>query len=111
MNVSPVLFEQPVHRDDWKGLADVSSIARNQYGVTVIADESCQTFHDIQKVVQENIADGINIKLAKFGVLGSLQIIEATRKSGLKLVMDSMLETRLATGFAGHLAAGLGCFK
>ncbi|KAF3444302.1 hypothetical protein FNV43_RR13992 [Rhamnella rubrinervis] len=111
MSVSPVLFEQPVHRDDWKGLADVSSIARNKYGVTVIADESCQTFHDIQKVIQENIADGINIKLAKFGVLGSLQIIEAARKSGLKLVMDSMLQTKLATGFAGHLAAGLGCFK
>ncbi|KAH7533934.1 L-Ala-D/L-amino acid epimerase isoform X1 [Ziziphus jujuba] len=111
MNVSPVLFEQPVHRDDWNGLADVSGIARDQFGVTVVADESCQTLKDIEKIVQENITDGINIKLAKFGVLGVLQIVEVGRRSGLNLVIDSMVETRLGTGFAGHLAAGLGCFK
>lgn len=111
MNVSPVLFEQPVHREDWSSLADVSRIARDQFGVTVVADESCQTLNDIQKIAQENITDAINIKLAKFGVSGVLQIIEAGRKSDLNLVVDSMVETRLGTGFAGHLAAGLGCFK
>ncbi|XWS30752.1 hypothetical protein CRYUN_Cryun23aG0015900 [Craigia yunnanensis] len=30
---------------------------------------------------------------------------------GLNLMIDSVAETRLATSVAGHLAAGLGCFK
>ncbi|PON49231.1 Mandelate racemase/muconate lactonizing enzyme/methylaspartate ammonia-lyase [Trema orientale] len=111
MAVSPVLFEQPVHKDDWNGLADVRDVARDKYGINVAADESCQTLIDVQKVVQENIVDFINIKLAKFGVLGTLRVIEMARKSGLNLIIDSMVETRLATGFAGHLACGVGCFK
>ena len=111
MAVSPVLFEQPVDKDNWNGLAYVRDIAREKYGIHVSADEACQTLIDVQKVVQENIVDFINIKLAKFGVLETLQVIELARKSGLNLIIDSMLETRLATGFAGHLASGLGCFK
>ncbi|KAH9739274.1 Dipeptide epimerase [Citrus sinensis] len=111
MGVIPVLFEQPVHRDDWSGLHDVSNFARDTYGISVVADESCRSLNDVQKVMQENLASVVNIKLAKFGVLGTLQIIKATRKSGLHLMIDGMIETRLATGFALHLAAGLGCIK
>lgn len=111
MAVRPILFEQPVHKDDWNGLAFVRDVARDKYGIDVAADESCQTLIDVQKVVQENIVDIINIKLAKFGVLGALRVIEIARKSGLNLVIDSLVETRLAIGFAGHLACGLGCFK
>ncbi|XVE72123.1 hypothetical protein DITRI_Ditri11bG0013200 [Diplodiscus trichospermus] len=33
------------------------------------------------------------------------------KESGLNLMIDSVAETRLATGAAGHLAAGLGCLK
>ncbi|KAJ0105018.1 hypothetical protein Patl1_19171 [Pistacia atlantica] len=101
MGVIPVLFEQPVHRDDWEGLGLVSHIAKDKYGVSVAADESCRG----------NLADVINIKLAKVGVLGALEIIEEARASGLDLMIGGMVETRLAMGFAGHLAAGLGCFK
>lgn len=111
MAVTPILFEQPVHRDDWNGLANVRGIAREKYGIHVSADESCQSLADVQKVVDDDIVDFVNIKLAKFGVLGSLQAIEIARQSGLSLVIDSMVETRLASGFAGHLACGLGCFK
>ncbi|XP_062107427.1 L-Ala-D/L-amino acid epimerase-like [Humulus lupulus] len=111
MGISPVLFEQPVHKDDWNGLAYVGNVARDKYGIHVGADESCQTMNDVQRVVKENVVDFINIKLAKFGVLDTLQVIEVARKSGLNLVIDSMVATRLATGFAGHLACGLGCFK
>ncbi|EXC20524.1 L-Ala-D/L-Glu epimerase [Morus notabilis] len=111
MGIKPILFEQPVHRDDWNGLANVRGIAREKYGIHVSADESCQTLIDVQKVVQDDIVDFVNVKLARFGVLGSLQVVEIARKSGLSLIIDSMVETRLASGFAGHLACGLGCFK
>ncbi|XP_059303394.1 L-Ala-D/L-amino acid epimerase isoform X1 [Lycium ferocissimum] len=111
MDVTPVLFEQPVHRDNWEGLGHVSKIAKDKYGVAVAADESCRSLVDAKKIVQESLADVINIKLAKVGVLGALEIIDLVRSSGLNLMIGGMVETRLAMGFAGHLAAGLGCFK
>ncbi|KAH9318410.1 hypothetical protein KI387_020179, partial [Taxus chinensis] len=111
MGVTPILFEQPVARDDWDGLGHVSKVAREVYGVSVAADESCRGLLDVQRIVQERLADVINIKLAKVGVLGALEVIELARKEGLKLMIGGMIETRLAMGFAGHLAAGLGCFK
>ncbi|XAR63931.1 o-succinylbenzoate synthase [Bertholletia excelsa] len=111
MEVTPILFEQPVHRDDWEGLGQVYRAAKDMCGLSVAADESCRSVADVKKIVEENLADVVNIKLAKFGVLGALEIIEVARASGLKLMIGGMVETRLAMGFAGHLAAGLGCFK
>ncbi|XP_039066424.1 L-Ala-D/L-amino acid epimerase-like [Hibiscus syriacus] len=109
--VTPILFEQPVHRDDWRGLGDVSNVARHKYGISVVADECCRDLTDIQKLTEENLVDVVNIKLSKFGIFGILEIVEMGKKSGLELMIDSVAETRLATGVAGHLAAGLGCFK
>ncbi|KAM5570520.1 L-Ala-D/L-amino acid epimerase [Rosa sericea] len=111
VGVSPVLFEQPVHRDDWEGLGYVTRIARERYGVSVAADESCRSIVDVKKIAEENLANVINIKLTKVGVVGALEIIEVARASGLDLMIGGMVETRLAMGFSGHLAAGLGCFK
>ncbi|WCJ21923.1 L-Ala-D/L-amino acid epimerase [Euphorbia peplus] len=111
MQVTPILFEQPVHRDNWEGLGYVTKIAKGKYGVSVAADESCRGLSDVKKIAEGNLADVINIKLAKVGVVAALEIIEAARDSGLDLMIGGMVETRLAMGFAGHLAAGLGCFK
>ncbi|XP_057993499.1 L-Ala-D/L-amino acid epimerase-like isoform X2 [Hevea brasiliensis] len=109
--ITPTLLEQPVHRDDWKGLGEFCNFARGKYGISVAVDESCQSSIDVQTVIKGNFADVINIKLAKFGVMGTLEIIELARNSGLNLMISSTVETRLATGFAAHLAAGLGFFK
>ena len=111
MGVTPILFEQPVHRDDWEGLGFVSQIAREKYGVSIAADESCRSLADAQKIIKENLADVINIKLAKLGVLGALEVIELVGNSSLELMIGGMVETRLAMGFAGQLAAGMGSFK
>lgn len=111
MEVAPILFEQPVHRDDWDGLGQVYHVARDKYGVAVAADESCRSLVDVKRIVNDNLADVVNIKLAKLGVIGALEIIDFARASGLDLMIGGMVETRLAMGFAGHLAAGLGCFK
>ncbi|KAL8157856.1 L-Ala-D/L-amino acid epimerase-like [Apium graveolens] len=111
MKVTPVLFEQPVHRDDWEGLGRVTQIAKEKYGVSVAADESCRLLTDAKKIVEGNLADVLNIKFAKHGVVGALEIIELAQASGLHLMIGGMIETRLSMGFAGHLVAGLGCFK
>ncbi|XP_047315326.1 L-Ala-D/L-amino acid epimerase isoform X2 [Impatiens glandulifera] len=111
IEIVPILFEQPVHRDDWEGLGHVNRVARNKYGVSVAADESCRSLADVERIAKENLAEVINIKLAKLGVIGALEIIELARVLGLHLMIGGMVETRLAMGFAGHLAAGFGCFK
>ena len=111
MGVTPILFEQPVHRDDWEGLGHVTHIAKGKYGVSVAADESCHSLVDAKRIITGNLADVINIKLAKVGVVGGLEIIEEARTSGLDPMIAGMVETRLAMGFTGHLAAGFGCFK
>lgn len=111
MGFTPILLEQPVHRDDWEGLGYVSQIARDRYGVSVAADESCRSLADARKIVEENLAGVINIKLAKLGVVGALEVIDLVKASKLDLMIGGMVETRLAMGFAGHLAAGMGVFK
>ncbi|KAF2298670.1 hypothetical protein GH714_024659 [Hevea brasiliensis] len=40
------------------------------------ADESCRGLADVKIIAERNLADVINIKLAKVGVLGALEIIE-----------------------------------
>ncbi|XP_042400521.1 L-Ala-D/L-amino acid epimerase-like [Zingiber officinale] len=111
MGVTPILFEQPVHRDDWEGLHLVSHVAKDKYGVSVAADESCRSVDDANKIIQGSLAHVINIKLAKLGVIGAFEVINIAREAGIALMIGGMVETRLAMGFAGHLAAGLGCFS
>ncbi|XP_017239835.1 L-Ala-D/L-amino acid epimerase [Daucus carota subsp. sativus] len=111
MKLLPVLFEQPVHSSDWEGLGQVTKIAKEKYGVSVAADESCRGLDDAKMIIERNLADVINIKMAKLGVLGAIEIIELAKASGLELMIGGMAESRLAVGFSGHLAAGLGCFK
>ncbi|XP_071691278.1 L-Ala-D/L-amino acid epimerase-like [Rutidosis leptorrhynchoides] len=111
MEVTPILFEQPVHRDDWEGLGHVTRVAKTKYGVSVAADESCRSIEDVKEIAKRQLADVINVKLAKVGVLGALEIIDFAKIAGLDLMIGGMVETRLAMGFAGHLAAGLGGFK
>ncbi|KAG6494205.1 hypothetical protein ZIOFF_049224 [Zingiber officinale] len=107
MGVIPILFEQPVHRDDWEGLRLVSHVAKDKYGVSIAADESCKSVNDANKIIQGNLAHVINVKLAKLGVVGALEIINIAREAGIALMIGGMVETRLAMGFTGHLAAGL----
>jgi L-alanine-DL-glutamate epimerase-like enolase superfamily enzyme len=88
-----------------------SVVAMDKYKVAVAADESCRSLVDAQKIIDGNLAHVINIKLAKLGVLVGLEVIDAARKANVALMIGGMVETRIAMGFAGHLAAGLGCFR
>eukprot|EP00850_Spirogloea_muscicola_P013641 SM000093S24452 [mRNA] locus=s93:389190:390775:- [translate_table: standard] len=107
----PVLFEQPTARDDWAGLTHVSRVASKVFDVLVAADESCRGGQDARRLADGQMAGVLNIKLAKSGVLGALEIIEIAKKARLGLMIGGMIETRLAMGFAAHLAAGTGGFR
>jgi L-Ala-D/L-Glu epimerase / N-acetyl-D-glutamate racemase len=99
------LLEQPVDRDDWEALAQVT----RRSPVPVIADEAVLTPADALKVAA-GAAHGINIKLAKSGVAGALAIIGIARAAGLRLMLGCMLESDWGIRTAVHLACGTGAF-
>jgi L-alanine-DL-glutamate epimerase-like enolase superfamily enzyme len=105
--IEPALLEQPVAREDWDGLGRLAREA----GVPVAADESCRTPDDALRIVRDRLAQVINIKLVKCGVVQALEIAAIARAGGLDLMIGGMVETRLAMGFSAHFAAGLGGFQ
>lgn len=101
-----VLLEQPVVRDDLEGLHAI----RHLTGIPVAADESVRSLDDARRVVEEQAADYINIKIMKTGVVEALRIAKFTRSAGLRLMVGGMVETRVAMGCSFSLVLGLGGF-
>lgn len=104
--IVPVLFEQPVARNDWEGLKRVSRLA----GVPVCADESVSSPADAVRAIREKAVPVINIKLMKTGLIHAWGIAVLARAHGVRLMIGGMMETSLAMTASAHLAAGLGCF-
>lgn len=105
-DIEPVLLEQPIARDDWEGLGQLAREA----GVPIAADESCQSPQDAARISNGKLAQVINIKLSKCGVVQALDIAAIARSNGIGLMIGAMVETRIAIGFGAHFAAGLGGF-
>lgn len=100
-------FEQPVKREDWSGLGEVRRVS----DVPVFADESALHADDVVRIARQGLADGINIKVMKSGVVGALRMWELARAHGLNLMIGGMVESVLAMSFSASLAAGLGGFQ
>jgi L-alanine-DL-glutamate epimerase-like enolase superfamily enzyme len=107
LNIKPVLFEQPLPREDWKGMARLVREA----GLPIAADESARSAADVLKLVDEKAAHVINIKMMKCGVAESLKMISIAEAAGLQLMIGGMVESILSMTFSAHLAAGKGTFK
>ncbi len=100
------LFEQPLPKDDYKGLKEI----RGRSSVPVILDETVVTAEQAKRVVDEDLCDGVNIKTAKSGIRESLNIMTLVKGSGLKLMIGCMTETMVGLSAGIHLAAGSGNF-
>lgn len=98
-----VLLEQPVVRDDLDSLAAI----RRETGIPVAVDESVRSLDDARKVIAQGAADYINIKTMKTGVLEAAEIASFALKSGLKLMVGGMLESRIAMGCSFSLVLGM----
>lgn len=105
--IVPDLLEQPVPRDDLRGMAELTRKA----GVPVCADESAMTVEQVVRLHERRAAHVVNIKIMKSGVLGGKRIAEVARALGFRLMVGGMVETRLAMTCSAHLAAGLGGFS
>ncbi len=100
------LLEQPVRRDDFAGMRHV----REHCGFLVGADETVFTPEDAIRVVREGAADVINIKVAKAGLLGALDIASIAKAANIGLMVGCMMESKIGLAASVHLACGLGCF-
>jgi L-alanine-DL-glutamate epimerase-like enolase superfamily enzyme len=100
------LFEQPVRRDDYGGLKSLCK----RSAVPIIADETVFSPEDCKKVADENLAHGVNIKIAKSGIAESAEILRIAKAAGLKVMIGCMTETMVGLSAAVYFAAGSGAF-
>ena len=92
------LLEQPVEAYDLRGMAQV----RHAVNIPIEADESCFTVHDAARIVREQAADVLNIKIAKAGGLcNAMEIADIAAEAGLSCVLGT------AFGLGPKIAAKL----
>ncbi len=96
-----LFFEQPVKWDDFEGLKKVGEKSK----IPVFADESAKSIEFVERIAENHIADGINIKLMKFGgIRRAVEVRNIAKRYGLKLMIGCMGETSLTVAAALHLA-------
>ena len=100
------LFEQPLPKDDYKGLKEI----KKRSFVPVILDETIFNEADLKHAVEDDLCHGINIKIAKSGINESLRLYKGAKKNGLKLMMGCMTETITGLSAGINFAAGTGGF-
>lgn len=105
-NAPVAMMEQPVAKEDIAGLKYV----KERINFPVFADEAARDVPSVQRLLREDAADGINIKLMKSGLAGALQIIALCRAAGKPLMLGCMLESRLGIAAAAQMAGGTGAF-
>jgi len=105
----PVLLEQPVPKNDWQGLAAITSALAGS-GTLVCADESVGSLADARRAIDMAAVSAINVKFMKSGILEGAAIARLASSHGLPLMLGAMMESALAITASAHFAAGLGCF-
>jgi L-Ala-D/L-Glu epimerase len=100
------LFEQPLPVGDWKGYEKL----HKKWPIPIILDESVLCYDDAKRAIENDLCDGINVKIAKCGISESVRIIEATKNAGKKLMIGCMMETMIGLSAAINLSAGMGVF-
>jgi len=100
------LIEQPVDRSDIEGLSWV----RKNTNMPIFADEAVCTPQDAIRLIRADAVDGLNLKLMKCGVQGTLDIAAICHSTGTKLMLGCMLETSIGITAAAVLAGGIGRF-
>jgi L-alanine-DL-glutamate epimerase-like enolase superfamily enzyme len=91
-------IEQPLPRSHEKGMAYL----KKNVDIPLIADESCQTFDDVERC-QEGF-DGINIKLMKCGgITPAIQMIKKAKELNLKIMLGCMTESSIGISAAAQL--------
>lgn len=92
-------MEQPLAKDDLKGMKDVYEHSR----IPVIADESCIIESDVKKC--RGLFHGINVKLMKAGgITPALRMIREAKAMGMKTMVGCMTESSVGITAIAHIA-------
>jgi L-Ala-D/L-Glu epimerase len=100
------LFEQPLKKDDEKGLKSI----KGRSPIPIVLDETVFTGEDMNRVIESDLAHGVNIKIAKSGISESGRILAAAQKHGIRLMLGCMTETMIGLSAGIYMAAGVGNF-
>ena len=100
------LFEQPLRRDDFRGFEEI----RGKSPIPVVLDETVINLDDARRAIDNGLAGGINVKIAKSGVAETLKIVDLAGRNGMKLMIGCMTETMVGLSAAMFLALGKGVF-
>lgn len=93
--------EEPIARWNFMQLPEV----RKASPIKIMADESCCTHHDAERLATLKACDYFNIKFGKSGgIFNALKIVEVGNKNNIKLQIGSFMESRLATSAFVHFA-------
>lgn len=106
MGLKIQLFEQPLQKNDYKGLKNIMK----RTSIPIILDETIFTVDDLRHAISENLCDGINIKIAKSGIFESYELISIAKKNRLKIMIGCMTETMTGLSAAIYMAAGTDSF-
>lgn len=91
-------IEQPLRRDDWKGMA----VLARECALPIIADESCQGEEDVERCAE--CFDGINIKLTKAGGMSpGRRMAHRARELGMKVMAGCMTESSIGISAIGQM--------
>ena len=101
------LFEQPVARENWEGLGEVQREGK----IPVAADESARSVSETLRLLRKKIVRIINIKIAKCGLFGTLEIIRMAKRNRTSLMIGCMAESAIGLSASVHLACGTGSFR
>lgn len=102
--ISIELIEQPVRADDIVGLRRV----RDAVNIPIAADEAVFSPSDAIRIVREDAADILNVKLGKSGLLGTESIVDIAEAANLEVMIGCMLESSIGIHTSAHLVSGLG---
>ena len=95
-------IEQPVEKNDITGLKTIKQYTN----IPILADESAFSLEDVQKILEIEAADYINIKLDKCGGISkALQIADFCKNYKIKCMMGCMLEGPISIAAAAHVVA------
>jgi L-alanine-DL-glutamate epimerase-like enolase superfamily enzyme len=97
-----ILIEEPCPRKQ----LDMLKRVKENSEIPVYADESMATLEDMELIVAEEAADGVNIKLPKAGgIFWGRKIADLAERSGISVMVGPMLDGAIAIAAGAHFAA------
>jgi len=95
------MIEQPVKKDEYEAMQTITEYSP----IPILADESVFSLQDTRYVIENKMADLINIKLMKCGGISkAIEIIKLCEKNNIECMMGSMLEAPVSIAAAMQLS-------